>query len=198
MENEADMMNEEIEIEFKCVVTKAQFDKLVAFFEPGPFLKQSNHYFDTPDFLLKRAGAALRIREKSGRAEMTLKEPAQTGLLESTVSLTQDEVKEGLNGVLPNNKVKKRAADRAGSADFAHFGTLSTTRAEMDYEDGLLVFDHSTYLGQEDYEIEYEAKDASGEGVFHQLLEKQGINYTPADNKIRRFYHALTQHGGNQ
>lgn len=190
-------MKEEIEIEFKCVVTKTQFDQLVAAFDPGPFQQQSNHYFDTPDFLLKEAGAALRIREKGGRAEMTLKEPADTGLLESTVSLSQLEVKDALAGTLPDNKVISRAAGRAGAANFAHFGTLSTTRAEMAYEGGLLVFDHSTYLGQEDYEIEYEAKDASGEDVFYQLLKKYGIDYTPAENKIRRFYHALTQHGGN-
>ncbi|WP_050182749.1 CYTH domain-containing protein [Domibacillus robiginosus] len=190
-------MNEEIEIEFKCVVTKAQFDDLVAAFNPEPFRHQSNHYFDTIDFLLKEAGSALRIREKGGRAEMTLKEPAETGLLESTVSLSQDEVKDALSGSLPHNKVINRAAERAGSARFVHFGTLSTTRAEMTYKDGLLVFDHSTYLGQEDYEIEYEAKDASGEDVFHQLLTKYGIDYKPAENKIRRFYHALTQHGGN-
>ena len=190
-------MNEEIEIEFKCVVTKAQFDKLVADFEPGPFQNQCNHYFDTPDFLLKKAGAALRIREKNGKAEMTLKEPADTGLLESTVSLTADDVATALNSEPPDNDVIKRASKRVGAAGFVHFGTLSTSRAEIDYEGGLLVFDHSTYLGQEDYEIEYEASDLSGEAIFRQLLTKYGIGYTPADNKIRRFYQALTQHGGN-
>ncbi|MET1029516.1 CYTH domain-containing protein [Domibacillus tundrae] len=190
-------MNEEIEIEFKCVVTKTQFDELVAAFEPGPFQNQHNHYFDTPDFLLKDAGAALRIREKNSKAEMTLKEPADTGLLESTVLLSKDEVESALNGTLPDNDVIKRASKRAGAANFVHFGTLSTTRAEMTYGDGLLVFDHSTYLEQEDYEIEYEAKDVSGEAVFHQLLTKYGIDYIPAENKIRRFYRTLTQHGGN-
>ncbi|WP_046175373.1 CYTH domain-containing protein [Domibacillus indicus] len=190
-------MNEEIEIEFKCVVTKAQFDELAAAFEPGPFQVQHNHYFDTPDFSLKDAGCALRIREKNGRAEMTLKEPADTGLLESTVPLASAEAEASLNGRLPVNDVIKRAAKRAGTAEFVHFGTLSTSRAEIIYQDGLLVFDHSTYLGQEDYEIEYEAKNVSGEKVFHQLLAKHGIDYIPAVNKIRRFYNALTQHGGN-
>ncbi|OES44033.1 CYTH domain-containing protein [Domibacillus iocasae] len=190
-------MNEEIEIEFKCVVTKAQFDELVSVYSPEPFQNQRNHYFDTPDFLLKEAGAALRIREKNGKAEMTLKEPADTGLLESTVPLSKGEVESALNGTLPDNDVVNRAANRAGAVNFVHFGTLSTTRAETTHKDGLLVFDHSTYLGQEDYEIEYEAKDISGEAVFHQLLTKHGIDYIPAENKIRRFYHALTQHGGN-
>ncbi|OXS75097.1 CYTH domain-containing protein [Domibacillus enclensis] len=190
-------MNEEIEIEFKCVVTKTQFETLVAALKPGPFQQQHNHYFDTPDFLLKQAGAALRIREKNSKMEMTLKEPADTGLLESTVPLSKQETEDALKGLLPDNDVIERAAERSGAANFVHFGTLSTTRAEMSYEGGLLVFDYSTYLGREDYEMEYEAKDASGEAVFHALLTQYDIDYIPAQNKIRRFYEALHQDGGN-
>lgn len=190
-------MNEEIEIEFKCLVTKEEFDRLTAAFDPQPFVSQKNHYFDTPDFSLKNAGCALRIREKSGKAEMTLKQPAETGLLESTVSLTGEEVRLALAGDVPGNKVIERAAKAAGRKDFAYFGTLETTRAEMSYEGGLLVFDHSRYVGTEDFEIEFEAQDVSGEAVFRKLLADYEIEYKPSENKIRRFYNALKTSGGN-
>ncbi|OMP67089.1 CYTH domain-containing protein [Domibacillus epiphyticus] len=190
-------MKQEIEIEFKCLLTKGQFEKLIKAFNPGPFILQHNHYFDTAHFSLKEAGAALRIREKHGQAEMTLKEPAETGLLESTVPLSSEEAASALSGQIPANDVMAAARKLAGSDKFIHFGTLSTTRAEMEYKGGLLVFDHSSYRDQEDYEIEYEANDLSGEQTFHSLLTKFDIEYKPAKNKIRRFYNAYIQNGGN-
>lgn len=190
-------MNQEIEIEFKCLLSKEQFDQLIKSFHPGPFTTQHNHYFDTPDFLLKKAGAALRIREKNGQAEMTLKEPAKVGLLESTVVLSKEDVTASLSGTIPYNDVMAAARKRAGANAFVHFGTLSTKRAELDYKDGLLVFDHSTYVNQEDYELEYEAKDLSGKQTFLTLLNSFNIEYKPAENKIRRFYHAQFQNGGH-
>ncbi|OAH59417.1 hypothetical protein AWH48_14860 [Domibacillus aminovorans] len=190
-------MNQEIEIEFKCLLSKEQFDQLVESFHPGPFTTQHNHYFDTADFSLKEAGAALRIREKNGRAEMTLKEPAEVGLLESTVALSNDDVTASLSGGIPDNDVMAAARKHTGKNAVFHFGTLSTTRAEIDYKGGLLVFDHSTYVNQEDYEIEYEAKDLSGEQTFLTLLNAFNIEYIPAENKIRRFYHAQFQNGGH-
>ncbi|OKL35876.1 CYTH domain-containing protein [Domibacillus mangrovi] len=190
-------MNQEIEIEFKCLLSKEQFEQLVESFQPGPFATQHNHYFDTADFSLKEAGAALRIREKKGCAEMTLKEPAEVGLLESTVALSIDDVTAALSGAIPDNDVMATARKRAPVNEFLHFGTLSTSRAEVEYKGGALVFDHSTYVNQEDYEIEYEAKDLSGEQTFLALLNSFNIEYKPAKNKIRRFYDAQFQNGGH-
>lgn len=190
-------MKEEIEIEFKCTLSQEQFRALVGAFKPGPFLTQHNHYFDTAFFHLKNAGAALRIREKNDHAEMTLKEPADEGLRESTVPLSQEEAAAFLQHNAPDNAVIKRARKRANTTEpFRHFGTLTTSRAEMPYEGGLLVFDHSTYLGKEDFEIEFEAADPSGEAAFSELLASHGISYTPAPNKIRRFYDALQNEKG--
>ncbi|OLN23843.1 hypothetical protein BTO30_02570 [Domibacillus antri] len=189
-------MKQEIEIEFKCLLTKTQFEQLVKAFKPGPFITQHNHYFDTDHFSLKEAGAALRIREKNGHFEMTLKEPAETGLLESTVSLSAEDAASALSGHIPENEVAAAARSLAGTDSFVHFGTLSTARAEMAYEGGLLVFDHSTYVNQEDYEIEYEAAGLKGEEIFYALLKEFDIDYKPAENKIRRFYNTNIQNGG--
>ena len=52
-----------------------------------------NHYFETPDFSLKEAGSALRIRHKGETYTLTLKQPAEIGLLETHQVVTEDEAK---------------------------------------------------------------------------------------------------------
>ncbi|WP_368895813.1 CYTH domain-containing protein, partial [Priestia megaterium] len=45
-------MKQEIEIEFKNIVTKEEFDRLRSHFQltEDQFVSQENHYFDTPAF----------------------------------------------------------------------------------------------------------------------------------------------------
>lgn len=59
-------MSETIEIEFKNLLTKVEYEKLLNAFnvKDEQIICQTNHYFDTPDFTLKDLGSALRIREK--------------------------------------------------------------------------------------------------------------------------------------
>ena len=86
-------MTQEIEIEFKNIVTKEEFDTLCKSFSIEAFTKQVNHYFETPDFSLKEAGSALRIRHKGETYTLTLKQPAEIGLLETHQVVTEDEAK---------------------------------------------------------------------------------------------------------
>ena len=78
-------MDQHIEIEYKNLLTKQDFERLVQFFkiESNQFFTQQNHYFDTTDFRLKKSGSALRIREKNETYELTLKQPAAEGKLET-------------------------------------------------------------------------------------------------------------------
>lgn len=69
------------------------------------------------------------------------------------------------------------------------FGSLTTHRAELEYKHGLLVFDHSLYLGKEDFEIEYEVSDwEEGKRIFDQLMQTLNIPIKSTDNKISRLY----------
>ena len=52
-------MTQEIEIEFKNIVTEEEFNTLCKSFSIEGFTKQVNHYFETPSFSLKEAGSAL-------------------------------------------------------------------------------------------------------------------------------------------
>ncbi|RSD29420.1 CYTH domain-containing protein [Mesobacillus subterraneus] len=186
-------MSQNIEIEFKNMLTEDEFHLLIKHFnlEDTDFKKQVNHYFDTPSFSLKDYGAALRIREKGSKFEMTLKQPAFQGLLETNQDLASDVSREVLStGTLPGGEVKNAVDSLIENAhELQYFGSLTTVRAELEYKGGLLVLDHSYYLNSEDYELEYEVTDeAEGSKAFSALLKVLNIPMRPTDNKIKRFY----------
>ncbi|KML24990.1 CYTH domain-containing protein [Priestia aryabhattai] len=186
-------MKQEIEIEFKNIVTKEEFDRLRSHFQltEDQFISQENHYFDTPAFSLKDCGVALRIRSKKNKSVLTLKQPHQEGLLETHEALTNEQAKELLDGSakIPSTIQRLITDLQVDSHALTYFGTLRTSRAEIPYKNGLLVLDHSFYLGAEDYELEYEVTDANeGAKYFEQLLTELDIKKKPTENKIRRFY----------
>jgi len=186
-------MAQEIEIEFKNLVTQDEFTRLISHFhiKDEDFSSQDNHYFDTPDYQLKGKQSALRIREKNGTYTLTLKTPLEEDLLETNQRLTKEESESLLHeGVFPEGEVKDVLISlQIPTGSLHYFGTLTTSRAEIDYKDGLLVFDKSSYLQKEDFELEYEVKErTSGEAIFLNLLEELNIPLRETDNKIKRFY----------
>ncbi|SFA82652.1 Uncharacterized protein YjbK [Lentibacillus halodurans] len=191
-------MRQEIEIEFKNLLTKEEFNRL---FENLPFPEESqlqtNHYFETADFSLKKMGCALRIREKDGTFTLTLKEPHANGLLETHDSLTQEEADNWMNGnkVLEKN-VSKRMAEKGITIEkLNYYGSLITKRRELNYKNMLLVLDYSTYHGSNDYELEIEAaSEAAGLERMHEILTDFNIKKRDTPNKIQRFFSAMTCH----
>ncbi|AOH53934.1 CYTH domain-containing protein [Peribacillus muralis] len=188
-------MNQHIEIEFKNLLDEKEFRKLIDHFEieAARFTSQQNHYFDTSDFELKNRSSALRIRKKNDRYELTLKQPAKEGLLETNQAITAEAAIAFLkDGTFPEGSILSLlTADGLDTDAFTCFGTLETDRFEFPYKEGLLVLDHSSYLDQEDYELEYEVTDAkAGKNIFINLLETLQIPERKTENKVKRFYRA--------
>ena len=186
-------MSQEIEIEFKNLLTEAEFLKIKATFQitANEFILQENHYFDTPQFSLKELGAALRIRKKREHYCLTLKEPAKVGLLETHQTITEEVAAEIIKtGKLVKGQITERLCHLGVDAnEMTYFGTLATNRAEKQYRNGLLVLDHSHYLTVEDYELEYEVQnEAEGKIDFLALLNELDIPIRHTKNKVRRFY----------
>ncbi|MFD2045359.1 CYTH domain-containing protein [Ornithinibacillus salinisoli] len=186
---------QEIEIEFKNLLTKAEFDRLLYRLPfPEKVDKQTNFYFETKDFALKQQHAALRIREKNGEYRLTLKEPHPNGLLETHDVLTKSEASEWLNG---NCVAKEYTANQLSKLNISHnglkyYGSLTTERREYKKDQLLYVLDYSTYNNQEDYELEIEATDEkNGLQAFHTLLQELDIPKRKTPNKIRRFFATL-------
>lgn len=190
-------MTKQIEIEFKNILTKKQYDDLLKAFQINveQIHRQANHYFDTTDFQLKQLMSGLRIRQKKQHFECTLKEKsAEHTHIETTDIITEQQANEMLQGEQWHAPaVHKRLVDlNINTENLQLFGSLVTDRVEFTYKGGLLVFDHSLYLQQEDYEVEYETDDATtGYAIFQQFLQEHHIEQQTTDKKIARFMKAL-------
>lgn len=188
-------MTKELEIEFKNMLTKEEYSKLLAEQNTSP-ISQTNHYFDTADFQLRDQKAALRLRSIGSRFECTLKTPAASGNYETTDSLDEQQASAILD--LERFDAPEVSAElerlEVSPSELVLIGSLTTHRVESAYEGGLLVLDHSEYLGVEDYELEYEVTDeAAGKRSFLSLLEEKCIPLRPADKKIARFMKAAAK-----
>jgi len=189
-------MSQEIEIEYKNLLTKQEFDYLLGHFPfPQNSQKQTNFYFETENLSLKENGAALRIREKNGHYRLTLKEPHPDGLLETHDILTEAEATSWLRG---NNITKEHTAKQLENMqinihNLNYYGSLTTERRELKYKQILLVLDYSIYNGQADYELELEApSEAIGSETFSELLTEHHIPKRTTPNKIKRFFSSIS------
>jgi uncharacterized protein YjbK len=184
---------QEIEIEFKNLLSQGEFMNLIKHFkiEETEFTNQENHYLDTGDFQLRNMQSALRIRNKKNTFTLTLKTPLEEGLLETHQSLSAQGAIDLLEqNVFPDGEVKDMLLELGLSIpSLRHFGSLITNRAEIGFNDGLLVLDKSSYFNKVDYELEYEVQDYKlGKKNFLDLLNQHGIPKRETENKIMRFY----------
>ncbi len=185
-------MTEQIEIEYKTLLSKKQYTQLIAHYQltAKDFKTQINHYFDTPDQQLRSLGFGLRVRTTADDDELTLKTPVENGLLETTDQLTKAETAEILHSgnILRTGAVAKRLlAASIEPMTIVPLATLTTKRAEFSIPEGLLAIDHSWYGEKEDFELELEVSDPiEGKQAFLALLDTFNIHYQPAKNKIER------------
>ncbi|WP_102347324.1 CYTH domain-containing protein [Bacillus sp. Marseille-P3661] len=188
-------MNQEIEIEFKNMLTGEEFERIKQYFklQSEDFIAQENHYLDTMDFLLKAKNAALRIRKKQGVYTLTLKQPLEKGLLESHQLISEQQALALFNGSSLST-IKGEINTLISTMgiepnDIVYLGSLRTQRAEIKLGDHLLVLDHSFYFNKEDFELEFEVKDYDiGKKEFINLLQKYNIPLRDTRNKIVRFF----------
>lgn len=185
-------MSQEIEIEFKNMLTKEEFKKLKQILSlPNNTFSQTNYYFETIDFSLLKKQSALRIREKNKQYIATLKQPYEDALLESHVKLTRKQFKQSIeNQFVSLDPIHRQLNDlEIDHTELQYQGLLQTLRQEMNYRDCLLVLDKSIYNGQLDYELELETDSYSyGEKVFIDLLNKFDIPQRNTPNKVARFF----------
>ena len=184
------------EIEFKVLLTKEEFHTLCRAFNVSEkdFHTQTNTYFDTKDFQLRDAYKGFRLRVLKQRNELTLKAPGenQHTMIETTRLITDKEREE----VLTNGLIQTQDYEEFLSLpkELFAFGSLQTSRVEIPYQKGLLVLDRSDYLGQTDYEVEFEVTDyISGQNSFNNMLSTFGIPSRKTLKKIARFMNATQQ-----
>lgn len=181
-------MSESVEIEFKTLLTKENYEKICQFYQldDKDFFIQKNIYYDTSDQALKKMGAGLRIRLYKENAEATLKTPLNHGLLETSDKLSLKEAETLLNENAFLTKgaiIEKLTTFKIAAKDLQILADLT----EFSIKEGLLALDESWYSSQHDYELELEVQEANlGKKAFEELLQQMNIPYQPAKNKIQR------------
>lgn len=192
-------MQTNLEIEYKTLLSLSEFDQLGKRFSHIAPVRQTNHYFDTPDLQLRGNKLSLRIRTFDDAAEMTLKIPQKVGNLEHNITLTSEEAYAILGTkALPQNCIniqsildllKGYAIDLSA---IRVLGALTTTRREYETAIGLMALDKNEYSGKVDYELELEVADApSGEKNFNHFLTDNQIEYRYARSKVVRFLESI-------
>lgn len=190
-------MSEEIEIEFKNLLTETEYLSLLhsSGADQGDFFTQENYYFDTAAEILKKLNSGLRIRILPNAAELTLKTPFGLHLLETTDNLTLADATQHIANqtIKADGAVGKKLLELGVNvADLFCFGSLKTERYEKKIAEGLIILDKSSYLGKIDYELEYEAPDhESGLLFFNQFLTQHYLPRRIGKNKIARMKEAL-------
>ncbi|QLK85647.1 CYTH domain-containing protein [Staphylococcus sp. 17KM0847] len=183
----------EHEIEFKQILEPSTYEAIKAtYFSSSQSFSQINHYIDTPDLQIIKHKMALRIREKAnGTNELTLKVPAHVGLTEynhltSFQPISDHHVPETY--ITPDIK-KILQQYHIDVSSLKVLGTLTTHRMETQLRMGLLVLDHSQYLGKEDYELEFEVSSyKEGLCAFEQILSQFQLKHQQPANKVQRFF----------
>ncbi|ALC86272.1 hypothetical protein AM499_10840 [Bacillus sp. FJAT-22090] len=181
-------MHTEKEIEFKNLLTKDEFEQMLAHFQvdSDDFYTQTNYYFDTSSNYFKEKKMGFRLRVMANKNELTLKVPEKEHIMNETTYLLTDSEKEEIlqNLHFPDipiiNQIKNEGT-------LTCIGSMQTNRANKTFENGMLFFDHSLYSQTEDFEVEYECDNVeNGKKVFVNLLESLQIPIRSADKKIAR------------
>ncbi len=173
-------MSNAIEIEAKALVKKEEYERLANKFSQYASFCQTNHYIDTNDFLLRKEGLGLRIRERNDHYDMTLKAPLSQGLLEKTARLTKNQFDDFISkGIFPDNDLKRFLTMMdIDVKKLKVLASLSTKRIDIPYEGGKLSLDENEYNDILDYEIELEYNNESdAERLLRELLESEGIRF---------------------
>ena len=186
-------MSQEIEKEFKNLLTKDEYDELLSKLQLNEkeAIQQTNIYFDTPDEQLKNQNMGLRIRLFEDSGELTLKSPiSEHEKLETTDQLSIEQATDMANRATIdlNGFVSKKLEEYSIKiSDLKSIGQLSTLRYTFPGDGGMYFLDESYYQDQKDYELEFETDDVkNGKILFDEFLHCHHIKKRKTVQKIER------------
>lgn len=181
-----------VEIEFKNLLTKVEYEKIfdTLNLETAPTIHNANYYYDDALESLKLANAALRIRHTNTKSEMTLKIKKEKGNIEINIPLEATGYNEKPNvlPILPLPIMDELSSLGVSLKTPLLFQEISTERKEINYKNGLLVVDKTTFANNVvDYELEFEVADFNqGREDFDSILKQFDIPRRASKPKIAR------------
>lgn len=188
-------MSNAIEIEAKALIEKEDYEKLIKEFKTYKRFIQTNFYIDDKNGYLRKEGLMLRIREKYGNYEMTLKTPLSHGLLEKNEVLSENEFHDFVDkGIFPNNDLKRFLTMLDVNTEVLEVKTsLTTNRVDIPYFEGKLSIDENNYSNKKDYEVELEYNnELEAEKLLKELFAKYDIPFKINKKaKVSRAFEAI-------
>lgn len=176
-----------IENEFKIMLDKVRYEKLLAMYEWNEVIEQINHYYDNEDLLLSELHITCRVREIAGKYFLQMKFPG-------AVEYSRVELEEPLDSLPDEIDADKALRPHPHGHNMLpkvkRLGALKTTRNVHRFEGGEIDLDKSEYFGKTDYELEIEFTDEkSARKVLGDIRIKLDIepNSEVCAGKIRRF-----------
>lgn len=173
-------MSNAIEIEAKVLINKEGYELLSQRFSTYPKFSQTNYYIENQSGQLQKENLSLRIREREGLYEVTLKTPLSEGLLEKNCTWTKNDFISFKNGgSFPEGDIKRFLIMMDIDTSTLTIKTkLTTNRIDAPYEDGKLSIDENHYCGQVDYEVELEHNSQiDAETNLKKLLDSENIPF---------------------
>lgn len=181
-------MIENLEKEYKLLITAQQFKRLTEILGHPQPIKQVNHYFDTADRQIQKRLGAMRIRSRNGRFLFTLKlRQSDDAVMEYELELESDSITQ-----LTHPQIQALLNEHGIHGELQPIAVLTTWRAMVQTADAEICLDRNVYGNTVDYEIEYEyRRPHNGRKAFQELLATVGLQYeSNCRSKIAR---ALTQ-----
>ena len=177
------MSSNNIEIEAKVLLSKKDYERLLANIPFNPQVKvQENYFLDSEDRELKKYGMLVRLRRREGRNKLTMKAPLSEGLLDKSQMLTDEETNALLeNNIFPRGDILDFLEIlHIDSARFQVLAELTTERYEGIYEGFEINISKNIYSGTVDYELECDSDSAfNSQNTLRSLCAHFDIKYEP-------------------
>ena len=187
---------EHLEIEFKMLLDESLFHQILKDYKEKitDSYQQTNYYLFHPE--LEKRKYSLRIREKKGNYELTLKRPAKEGLKELNLDINQ-EIKEMIfnHQEISNEIFDLLKEEKIYIKDLQCGDYLTTIRHDILLPDGMLSLDENEYNHHHDYEMEFEVNDSKkGLETFKEIIKPYHLHYTSnCPSKIKRLLQTKNQ-----
>ncbi len=179
------------EYELKIMLSKNEYEYFHK--KSGKDVKQTNYYFETPNYDMRKSKQTLRIREKNNNYVITHKSlvenNSQDGIInmfEHSIVITEKEFLEIINNNVSINKYIDGLPE-----PLLLIGKLMTKRSIILTNNLLppMELDENHYLGIIDYELEWEISEVTYKLAIDYLKSK-GIdleNHLTKQSKFVRF-----------
>lgn len=185
-------MSKELNYEFKTLLSKKEYLRMLNEFPDSPGNLQINYYFDTPRFTLKASEIGLRIRKREGY-QITYKRKRGYAIQEREEPITEQQFIDFIEkGIIPSEVIAKELSEVIKDQKVVNYMNLSTYRTTIPYLNGFIYLDKCEYVDETDYELLYVcSSNEQGKKDFVTIVHQFDLDYKKSDAKIKRAYAAF-------